>query len=601
MVHAMRRDRRFRRQITVTAAVCGLLLSMPTTVSAKAQVPRGWVERTMARMTLEEKVGQLFTTYAYGTSADTDKAADVTRNQNWLGVDNAQQAIDKYHLGGVIYFAWSDNLQNPKQVAALSNGLQQAALGQPAQVPLLVSTDQEHGIVQRLGPPATQFPGNMALGASGSERDAREAGKIAGEELRAVGINQNFAPVADVNVNPANPVIGVRSFSSDPRLTADLTEAQVRGYQSGSAGVTATAKHFPGHGDTDVDSHVGLPVITHTLEQWREIDAPPFRRAVDTGIGSIMTGHIQFPELDPTGDPATLSEPIMTGLLRDEIGYDGVVVTDSLSMAGVRETYPDEDVPVKALQAGVDMLLMPPDLDTAYNAVLEAVAEGELTEKRIDRSVRRILTLKHQQGIVKRPFANPYGVDRTVGSPAHLRAAQRITDRTTTLVKNDDRVLPLADDAQSVLVTGWGEGTTSQLTALIDKRDVTATSHYTGTNPGAATVAAAAAEARGHDCVVVVTSGAGANPGQSALVNALIETGKPVVTVAVGTPYDIARYPEAGTHLATYSYREGALESATRVLFGEVRPRGTLPVTIPRADDPDQTLFPLGHGLNYRH
>lgn len=601
MVHAMRRDRRFRRQITVTAAVCGLLLSMPAAVSAKAPAPRGWVEKTMARMTLEEKVGQLFTTYAYGASADTDKAADVTRNQSWLGVDNAQQAIDKYHLGGVIYFAWSDNLQNPKQVAALSNGLQQAALGQPAEVPLLVSTDQEHGIVQRLGPPATQFAGNMALGASGSERDAREAGKIAGAELRAVGINQNFAPVADVNVNPANPVIGVRSFSSDPKLAADLTEAQVRGYQSGRAGVVATAKHFPGHGDTDVDSHVGLPVITHTLEQWREIDAPPFRRAVDTGIGAVMTGHIQFPELDPTGDPATLSEPIMTGLLRDEIGYDGVVVTDSLSMAGVRETYPDEVVPVKALQAGVDMLLMPPDLDTAYNAVLEAVTEGELTEKRIDRSVRRILTLKHQQGIVKRPFANPYGVDKTVGSSAHLRAAQRITDRTTTLVKNDDRVLPLADDARSVLVTGWGEGTTSQLAALIGKRDVTATPHYTGTNPGAATVAAAAAEARGHDSVVVVTSGAGANPGQSALVNALIATGKPVVTVAVGTPYDIARYPEAGTHLATYSYREGALESATRVLFGEVRPRGTLPVTIPRADDPDQPLFPLGHGLSYRH
>lgn len=600
MVHAMRRDRRLRRQLTVAAAVCGLLLSMPS-VSADAPGPQGWVDKTLARMTLEEKIGQLFTTYAYGTSADTDKAADVTRNQKWLGVDNAQQAIDKYHLGGVIYFAWSDNLQNPRQVAALSNGLQEAALSRSAEVPLLVSTDQEHGIVRRLGPPATQFAGNMALGASGSERDAREAGKIAGQELRAVGINQNFAPVADVNVNPANPVIGVRSFSSDPALAADLTEAQVRGYQSGRAGTVATAKHFPGHGDTDVDSHIGLPVITHTLEEWRDIDAPPFRRAVDAGIGAVMTGHIQFPELDPTGDPATLSEPIMTGLLRDEIGYDGVVVTDSLSMAGVRETYPDEYVPVKALQAGVDMLLMPPNLDTAYNAVVEAVANGELTEKRIDTSVRRILTLKYRQGIVKRPFADPKRVDRVVGAPSHLRAAARITDRTTTLVKNDDRVLPLADDGQNVLVTGWGEDAVAELTRRIDERDVTATSHYTGTDPGAGTIAAAVAEARGHDSVVVVTNGSGANPGQAALVNALIETGRPVVTIAVGTPYDIAHYPEAGTHLATYSYREGALESATRVLFGEVRPRGRLPVTIPTADDPDKPLFPLGHGLNYRH
>lgn len=600
MVHAIRRDRRFRRQITVTATVCGLLLSMPTAVSAKAPVERGWVEKTMARMTLEEKVGQLFTTYAYGTSADTDKAADVTRNQNWLGVDNAQQAIDKYHLGGVIYFAWSDNLQNPKQVASLSNGLQQAALRQPAEVPLLVSTDQEHGIVQRLGPPATQFAGNMALGASGSERDAREAGKIAGEELRAVGINQNFAPVADVNVNPANPVIGVRSFSSDPRLAADLTEAQVAATRAGVRASPRPPSTSPG---------TATPMWTAT-SVCRSSPTPSNSGGRSTRPLPPGRRHRNRRHHDRS-HPVPRARPLRRPCHPVEADHDRAAPRGDrlrrcgrhrlLSMAGVQETYPEEDVPVKALQAGVDILLMPPNLDKAYNAVLRAVAEGELTEKRIDRSVRRILTLKHQQGIVKRPFANPYGVDKTVGSPAHLRAAQRITDRTTTLVKNDDRVLPLADDGQSVLVTGWGEGTTSQLTALIGKRDVTATSHYTGTNPGAATIAAAVAEARGHDSVVVVTSGAGANPGQSALVNALIETGKPVVTVAVGTPYDIARYPEAGTHLATYSSREGALESATRVLFGEVRPRGTLPVTIPTADDPDRPLFPLGHGLSYRH
>jgi beta-N-acetylhexosaminidase len=556
--------------------------------------------RRLAAMTLEEKVGQLFVTYVYGQRADTTEPADVSRNRAWLGVDNGRAAVERYHLGGVIYFGWSDNLADPVQTARLSNGLQAAALAQPAGVPLLISTDQEHGIVTRLGPPVTQFPGSMALGAAARPADARQAARIAGAELRAVGINQNYAPVADVNVNPANPVIGVRSFSGDPQLAAELTAAQVTGYQSGAAPVVATAKHFPGHGDTDVDSHTALPVITHTEEEWRRIDAPPFRRAIDAGAGSIMTAHITFPELDPSGDPATLSEPIMTGLLRGELGYDGVVVTDSLSMAGVRATYPDAEVPVRALRAGVDMLLMPPDLDLAYHAVLDAVTAGELTEERIDASVRRILTLKHRQGIVHRPYADPDRVDERVGTRAHLAAAQRISDRTTTLVGNDAGLLPLAADGRSMLVTGWGAATTANLAARLGTRDVTATHLTAGTNPGPATIAEVTAAARAHDTVVVTTHSARTNPGQAALVEALLDTGVPVVTVAVGVPYDIASYPAAGTHLATYSYGPTALESLARVVFGEVRPRGALPVTVPRADDPDAVLFPFGHGLDYR-
>ena len=220
-----------------------------------------------------------------------------------------------------------------------------------------------------------------------------------------MGINWNFAPVADVNVNPANPVIGVRSFSENPGLAASLTAAQTRGYTS--AGIAGAAKHFPGHGDTATDSHTGLPVIDHTREEWEQMDRPPFQAAIDAGVPAIMTAHISVPALDPSGDPATLSKPIMTGILRNEMGYDGVVITDALDMAGASATYGNDRVPVLALKAGVDMLLMPPEFDVAYNAVLDAVESGELTEERIDTSVRRILTLKHDLGIVDDPLRRP--------------------------------------------------------------------------------------------------------------------------------------------------------------------------------------------------
>ncbi len=601
---------RYASRLATIMVTVGLMLTTPSGAacsgagcSGPATAARdGWVEETLRSMTLEEKVGQLFVTYVYGETADTRREQDVTANQEWLGVDNGQEAIERYSLGGVIYFGWSANLDNPEQVVGLSNGLQQAAVDQPAGVPLLITTDQEHGAIVRLGEPATLFPGNMALGASGTAADAREAARISGEELRAVGINMNHAPDADVNVNAANPVIGVRSFGGDPQAVAELTAAQVEGYQSGGeAGVVASPKHFPGHGDTDGDSHEDLPIVDHSLEEWREIDAPPFRAAVDAGAGAIMTGHLQFPALDPSGDPATLSEPILTGLLREELGYDGVVITDSLGMEGVRQSYPDEEVPVRALQAGVDMLLMPPDLDLAYNAVLDAVASGELTEDRIDESVRRILTLKQEQGIVDTPFADPDRVPEVVGSADHERAAQEITDGTTTLVRNDDAVLPLSSGGRTVLVAGSGpsESATETLSGRIGERDVTVASQHAGEDPDPADVDAAVAAAADADTIVVTTNNAADHPGQVALVDALIATGKPVVTIATDLPYDIAHYPGAATHLATYSSVPVALEAATRVLFGETDPGGTLPVMVPVADDPGASLFPIGHGLTY--
>ena len=556
----------------------------------------GWVTSTMARMTLQEKVGQLFVQYAYGSSADTKDA----RNVPLYGVETPAEVVQKYHLGGVIYFNWTDSANNPDQIAHLSNGLQQAALSEDSKVkvPLTIATDQEQGVVVRVGPPATQFPGNMALGAGRSIEDARSAARISGEELKAIGINTDFAPVSDVNVNPLNPVIGVRSFSSDPTLAADLASAQVKGYQD-DAGISATAKHFPGHGDTDVDSHFGFPVITHTREQWEQIDAPPFKADIAAGIDMIMTAHINFPALDPAGDPATLSKPILTGVLRGELGFKGVIITDSLGMQGVRDKYGDAEVAVRALLAGVDQLLMPPDMDTAYNAVVDAVKSGRISQQLLDEHVRRVLELKYEKGLVANPYVDTSAVDSVVGTPEHLAAADAITNRTATLVKNDDSALPMAVDGKKVLVTGYGVTTTATLGDALATRGADVTVKQTGTTPSDAAIAGAVTAAADKDAVVVTTMKAWSNDQQQKLVEQLLATGKQVIVVAVRDPYDIAYFDNAPTYVATYSYSPVAIEALARVLTGEVKPAGKLPVDIPVAGDPDTVLYPFGFGLTY--
>ncbi|WP_335990885.1 glycoside hydrolase family 3 protein [Glycomyces sp. MUSA5-2] len=584
---------------TVLAAALGAAAATAAAGTAQAHggsAERRFVKRRLKAMSLEQKVGQLFTTYAYGQTADTTAAADVASNQTAHGVDNAAALIRKYHLGGIIYFAWSNNVANPDQITALSNGLQDAALA-GCGTPLFIATDQEHGLVTRIGPPATQLPGAMALGATHDPEAARAAAVIAGTELRAMGLNQNFAPDADVNVNPANPVIGVRSFGSDGEHVAAFVAAQVEGYQA-RGDLAATVKHFPGHGDTEDDSHSELPQIDHTYEEWREIDAPPFRAAIESGVDLIMTAHIQFPALDASLRPATLSEEILTGLLRDELGYDGVVITDSLRMEGVRNGYGDDRIPVLALIAGADILLMPEHIDIAYNAVLAAVDGGELTEKRIDESVTRILGLKYRLGLFGDPYADPERVDDVVGIPASLEAAQALSDRTTTLVTNDG-TLPVPTDGGSVLVTGWGVTTVARLATEFGNRGWSQTSLVTGAAPTQAQIDAAVAAAAGKGLIVVSTNNTKLNPSQVALVEALAGTGVPVVALAVQNPYDIAwlgDHPNA--YLATYSYSLDGLESAVHAILGSVNPAGRLPVDIPTADGAG-VLFPFGHGLSY--
>ncbi|MFZ4266412.1 glycoside hydrolase family 3 protein [Streptomyces arboris] len=587
--------------------LAGTASAHPADASTNASTDRR-LRRIIAGMSLEEKVGQLFVMRVYGHSATDPDQADIDANLKEIGVRTAAELVSTYHVGGIIYFAWAHNTRDPHQIAALSNGIQQAALGERSRVPLLISTDQEHGIVCRVGEPATLLPGAMALGAGGSRSDTRRAAWIAGAELAALGINQNYAPDADVNVNPANPVIGVRSFGSDPQAVAELVAAQVKGYQG--AGVAATAKHFPGHGDTNTDSHTGLPVIEHTRQEWEELDAPPFRAAIRARIDSVMTAHIVVPALDPSEDPATLSRPILTGILREELGYDGVVVTDSLGMEGVRTKYGDDRVPVLALLAGVDQLLNPPNLSVAWNAVLEAVQGGEISEARVDESILRILRLKTRLGLFRDPFVSGRGVDRTVGIRKHLLDADRIAERTTTLLADPGALLPLSRRThRRLLVVGADpaspSGTTgpptTTLAGAFTELGFAATALSTGTVPNQAKIAEAVAAAQGRDAVVVATYNITASSAQLALVDALVATGVPVVAVAIRNPYDAAHLTGRGVAavLASYSWTDVELRAAARVIAGRARPEGRLPVPVQRADDPARVLYPVGHGLSY--
>jgi beta-N-acetylhexosaminidase len=400
---------------------------------------------------------------------------------------------------------------------------------------------------------------------------------------------------------------------------SSMTAAAVQGTQKRD--VSATLKHFPGHGDTLTDSHTGVPWIFHSREQWEQTDAPPFRAGIAAGVDMVMTAHVIMPELqsdcDPDTqvgcDPATLDPEILTGLLREELGFDGVVVTDALNMAGVREKYGDARIPVLALKAGADMPMMidtatdTVSLRVAYDAVLGAVRSGELTERRIDESVRRVLEVKARRGLLSHPFISEQSAPHKLGTPEHVAVAERVGDHSVTLIRNDAGLLPLTGaGGRKVLVTGYRSVSSTSaaqpaahLAGALGSRGVATDLFETGTAPDAATIAAAQERARASDVVVVATSNASGSASQRNLVNALIDTGRPVVVVATRNPYDVASLPRASTYLATYSWSRPSMHAVARALLGEVGPTGRLPVRIPDAGDPDSTLYPFGFGLGY--
>lgn len=562
----------------------GAAAALPATAHA-APVDDSRLEEILAGMSLEQKIGQLFVAVGYGSTAD----APHPSNTSSTGVDTIAEIVRTHHVGGLIYFVWSDNLQDIEQIATLSNDVQAAALDSTG-IPLVISADEERGIVFRLPAPATPLPGQMALGATDSVAHARKAGDIIGAEVRAAGLHQAFAPVVDVNIEAQNPVIGVRSLGADPQAVARLARAQIRGIQG--ADCSAAAKHFPGHGDTATDSHLGLPIIDHSREELDALDLPPFVAAIDEGIDTIMTAHIVVPALDDSGVPATLSRPILTGLLREELGFEGVIVTDSLAMEGVRTLFGDDRVPVEAILAGADQMLMPPDLVVAIGGVRDAVAAGEITEERLDASVRRLLAQKLRRGLFDQAPVDPAAAAAALGTERSLRTAQKLADDSITLIADDADLVPLAAGS-SVLVTGSGTAAKLEvLTAALTELGLAATS-LAGASPEQA--AAAAADV---DAVLVLTSASGFRPSTSqiALVQAVVASGTPVVHTALRNPYDVVHVGEVGASLATYGNTDVSLRSLAKVLAGEVRATGSLPVPIPTADGTGEA-YPLGHGL----
>ncbi|MFE7408232.1 glycoside hydrolase family 3 N-terminal domain-containing protein [Isoptericola sp. NPDC057559] len=602
------KDQGTRRLVRSTAVLAGagLLLAAVSPAQAETTAPTSTTTRTPAAanssvdvaamvdaMTLDQKIGQMTWTHVYGSSAnDTSMAAS---NQARYGVSTPAEVVQKYDLGGVLYFAWSGNTANPQQVNGLSNGLQDAALadGGPG-IPLAVTIDQEGGLVARVGSPATELPGNMALGATFDTGLARAQGDILGSELKAMGINVDFAPVLDLNTNPDNPVIGVRSMGSDAKTVSRLGVAQIRGIQQH---VSATAKHFPGHGDTETDSHYGLPEVTYdraTLNQHLK----PFQAAIDAGIDMIMTAHIVVDAIDPDL-PGTLSPKVLTGLLRDEMGFDGIITTDALDMEAMTDNWTQEEMSVKAIQAGSDILLNSPDVDASIAGVKQAVADGTITEARLDESVTRILTWKAKRGILEHPYADPAGVGTVVGSERHLRTAAKIADRSMTLVRNDRRTLPLDVRRDDVLVVGAGSAWPERLAPMLAERgfDVT-TELENGSSPSAAYRERAVAAAADVDAVVFTSNNASGNPAQQAMVAALAATGKPVVVVAARNPYDVNVFPGADAVLNSYGYGVVNYAAVVRALAGDINTKGRLPVAVPKADG-SGTMLPVGYGEHY--
>ncbi|WP_030165772.1 glycoside hydrolase family 3 protein [Spirillospora albida] len=494
-----------------------------------------WIPAHVARMSAAEKVGQLFV-------------------PTFSGRADALAKIRRYHVGGFVHFA--GNMSTPAKNAALSNALQKAS-----KVPLLLDVDEENGVVTRT-PYLTRLPGNMALGATRRPADVRAAARVTAAELRAIGINRNYAPVADVNVNPRNPVIGARSFGSDPAQVSTLLTAAVAGIQE--ARIAATAKHFPGHGDTAVDSHTGLPVITHSRAMWERLDAPPFKAAIAAGVDSIMTAHIVVPKLDASGDPSTLSKTVLTGLLRQRLGFQGVIITDSLQMAGVRKKYSDAVVPVRAINAGADQLLMPPSLPKAYRAVLAAVRSGVIPQRRLDDAVTRILRLKERRGLFQGTAVDPAKAASAIDTPAHRAIARQVAEHATTLVRNQGGILPLK--GRKVSVSG---SRSAALAAALRRQGVRTTSRSKA------------------DVHVLTTHDAGA--ATASRIRALGP--KPVVVAALGRPYDLNSAGRAAAALATYSSSAASVAALARVLAGTLNPTGRLPV--PAAGKP------VGHGLRY--
>ena len=568
-----------------------------------------WADKTLRQMSLDEKIGQLI---SVGINA-------TFLNQESDAFKELQRQVEQNHIGGLILF------RGPVYESVhLVNRMQQFA-----RVPLLVSADLEAGAGMRFDD-TINFPWNMAVGATGNPEYARRQGALTAREARALGVAQIFAPVADVNNNAANPVINVRSYGEDPQAVARMVAAFVEGAQG--AGVLATAKHFPGHGDTAVDSHRGLPVINVPRSRLETVELVPFRAGVAAGVGAVMPGHIGLPQIDPTvitprenrqvgtyADrevivegatlPSSLSPKIVGDILRRNLGFDGIVVTDALDMSGLTIYFTPGEAAVRAVEAGADMLLKPADPDAVVKGVREAVQAGRLTQKRIEESARRILAAKYDLGLVRQRSTPLERIDYLVSSREAEQLAQEIANHAITIVRDDAHLLPAATlkpDARifnlaitngedrlfitNSFVGAMARGGRKVDTGVLDERS------------SEAEVKKALERAKDADLVIVSmygrvrtgqsNSGALPEPGQRAL-DKLIERKAPLVGISFGNPYLLMNFPDLKTYMIAYGDMPSLQRAAARALLGEIDVTGRLPISLPQ-------LYARGTGIQLK-
>ncbi len=565
-----------------------------------------WADKELRQMSLEEKIGQLI---SVGINAGF-------LNRESEAYKALRRQVEDNHVGGLILFG-----SPVYESVVLINRMQQYA-----RLPLLVSADLERGAGMRLFD-TTDFGWVMAVGATGNLEYARRMGEITGREARALGIQQIFAPVVDVNNNAANPVINVRSFGEDPIAVGRFGAAFTKGAQS--AGVIATAKHFPGHGNTATDSHRGLPILNFSLADLNSTELIPFRAAVDAGVGSVMVAHIALPKLDPTAisplpkevrigpldttdageiiteatsTPASMSAPIV-GILRNDLKFQGLVVTDALSMSGLTIYFTQEEAGVHALLAGADLLLKPADTDAMIRGLVAAVRAGRVTEKRIEESARKILAAKYDLGLVKQRIAPIDDVDVLVSKPEALQLAGEIGEHAITLVRNDAKLIPLKSLPSDARIFNLaiinGETQTGPFAATMARSGHKIETIVLDERSSDAEVRKALERAKDADVVIASLYGRVRTgqlnsiglpePGVRAL-NSILAAKSPVIGISFGNPYLLQNFPSLSTYLVAYGDMPALQQAAARALLGEIDVTGKLPITLPG-------LYPRGTGI----
>jgi beta-N-acetylhexosaminidase len=551
-----------------------LLMIIAGCAGTKGKPNENLVESQLTSMSIEQKVGQMmvigFRPKFY--------------NQNNPQFIRFENQIENYGVGGIIF--WKGD---PYAVARCINRFQGAA-----KIPLLVMAGMEWGLAMRVGE-ATSFMENMAVGATRSEEYAYEVGKICAEEAKAIGIHIAFSPVMDVNTSPGNPIINTRSYGEDPELVSKLGVAYIRGLQEN--GIYATAKHFPGHGDTNVDSHMGLPTISSSPEQLEKVELAPFKAAVDAGVKCVMVAHVNysaFPQMK--GRPATLDPYFIKGVLRKEMGFDGLVITDAMGMGGIINNFWSGEAAVMAINAGADIILISPNFEATFNFLVDAVKEGRISEKRIDESVRRILQVKQHFGLdKKKPVTNLASMENVMSSPEHLEKSVEIANASMTLLRDGKGALPLRaeklDDVLVVIATDRESGYFYEQNVRdeVAKRVPDVQSVLINQSTTQEEFDKIISRADSAQAVIVGMfvrwgdyRGTISLPDTIAgFLNQLFKIDKPMAIIAFGSPYLLHQIPEAPTYLCAYQTDTLAVSAAIRAVFGEIPLTGKLPVSIP--------------------